>query len=84
MDIKIFLTLWEGVSYPEVNEKIQDQVHRKIALDMGIEKIRSIPVVLKKIIPREAGFLPSHPKSSTTPSLQNTPNLTYEEVSISQ
>jgi hypothetical protein len=83
IDVKISLILWEGVSYPEVNEKIQDQVRRKIAIDMGIEKIRSIPVVLKKIIPRQVGML--HPlQKSTTPSPQNAPDLTYEEISISQ
>ncbi len=96
IDVKIYLTLWEGTSYPEVNDKIQDQVRRKIALDMGIEHIRSIPVVLKRMIPRESSA--AHPSSSgsggsatsgtsghpsTSPS-QHTQDMTYEEVSLSQ
>jgi uncharacterized alkaline shock family protein YloU len=51
--VKIHLNLWEGVSYPEVNEKIQEQVKIKVASEMGIEKIESFTIVLKKIVPKE-------------------------------
>ncbi len=87
IDLKITLILWEDVSYPEVNEKIQKEVRRKIALNIGIDNIHSIPVVLKKMVPRENPVL--YPTSKSTPSNptpppQNTQDTTYEEVSLSQ
>lgn len=48
---KIKITIWEGSSYPDINQKIQNLVRERLAKDMGILKISSINVSLEKIIP---------------------------------
>jgi hypothetical protein len=50
--VRIKLTLWEGTCYPDVNETLQEQIRSKVASEMGITSINSIPVALDKIIPR--------------------------------
>ncbi|OVE73524.1 hypothetical protein BVX93_01400 [bacterium B13(2017)] len=52
--IYIEVNIWEGNSYQEINDNIQNLVRSKVANDLGIEKISNVNVKLVKMIALEA------------------------------
>lgn len=58
MSVKIYLSLQDGSSYPEVNDKLQDTIREKLKTDLGVTHISSITVVLDKIIHSKTTHVP--------------------------
>ena len=56
--VRVFISLWDGSSYPEINDQIQALVRTKTAADLGVDNIKSIPVILDKIIQSKTTPLP--------------------------
>lgn len=49
----IKVNIWEGRSYQDINENIQNLVRSKVSTDLGIEKISNVSVKLDKMVSLE-------------------------------
>lgn len=58
MFVKIFLSLWDGFSYPEVNDRLQDMIRNKVREDLGVDNISSITIILDKIVQTKTTSVP--------------------------
>lgn len=50
MRMRIILSLWDGFSYPEANDRLQDMIRNKVREDLGVDNISSIAIILDKIV----------------------------------
>ena len=58
MKMKIILSLWDGFSYPEANDRLQDMIRNKVREDLGVDNISSINMILDKIVQSKTTPIP--------------------------
>ncbi len=58
MHMKIILSLWDGFSYPEANDRLQDMIRNKVREDLGVDNISSIAIILDKIVQTKTTLVP--------------------------
>ena len=58
MHMEIILSLWDGFSYPEANDRLQDMIRNKVREDLGVDNISSIAIILDKIVQTKTTLVP--------------------------
>lgn len=58
MHMQIILSLWDGFSYPEANDRLQDMIRNKVREDLGVDNISSIAIILDKIVQTKTTLVP--------------------------
>lgn len=58
MFVRIFLSLWDGFTYPEVNDRLQDMIRNKVREDLGVDNISSITIILDRIVQSKTTAVP--------------------------
>lgn len=50
--LHIRLDLWEGTSYPEASQTIENKIQTRVPDELGVDKIKSIHLHLNRMVPR--------------------------------